>query len=46
MSTIVKLAALVGVIASVTACGRNDANDDVVIVEPAPVMAEPVSGKF
>ena len=45
MSTIVKLAALVGVVGTFAACSQPE--EEVVIVEPAPVIvAEPIGGKF
>ena len=45
MSNIIKLAVLVGIVGTISACGRSD-SDEVVIVEPSPIVAEPVSGKF
>ena len=36
-----------GLLATLAACNRQPVQDDVVIVEPAPVTAEPVfTGKF
>ena len=44
MSKLIKTVAVLGIAATVAACGRNDVDDDIVVVEP--VTVDPVSEKF
>jgi hypothetical protein len=46
MSKSLKVLVTLGVVALVTACGQSGTQEEVVIVENAPISAEPVSGKF
>ncbi len=45
MSSIVKFTAVAAVLTTLVACGGRQ-QEEVVIIDPAPVMVEPVSGKF
>lgn len=44
MSKSIKALTLIGLVALAAACAQQD--DEVVIMEPAPIMAEPVTGKY
>lgn len=46
MSKSLKALIAVGLVAFVAACGSTGTQEEIVIVEPAPLEAEPVSGKY
>lgn len=46
MSKGIKTLAALAVVLTVSACGSSDNFEEIVIVEPAPVMLEPVSNKY
>ncbi|SFI48886.1 hypothetical protein [Jannaschia pohangensis] len=47
MSKVIKAVAALGVLSALSGCFLPDpAPEEIVIVEPAPVVVEPVSGKF
>lgn len=47
MSKNIKVLGMVSLMVLVAACGRNNTNDEFVVVEPEPISQEPVhTGKF
>ena len=46
MSKGIKLVATLATVLVVAACGNSGVQEEIVIVEPAPVIPQPVSNKF
>ena len=46
MSKGIKAVSVLAAVLTLAACGSSGVQEEIVIVEPAPVIAEPISNKF